>query len=101
MQFGSAALWEAVVRFDLKRPETFSNYASKTITGTILREINKVSPTVTIPVYVAEKIPAYNNTVRALEESLGRNPTIEEISTKSKIPIATIEKIIEVLKIGL
>lgn len=98
VQEGSLGLIRAAERFDYKKGFKFSTYATWWIKQTIVRAIANNSKTIRIPVHMAEKIRQFRKTMSDLTSQLDREPTIEEISEKMKIPVKKVQNIISAMQ---
>ncbi|MFO0839449.1 MAG: RNA polymerase sigma factor RpoD/SigA [Phycisphaerae bacterium] len=76
---GNVGLVNAVDRFDPAVGSRFSTYASYWIDQAIRRAVQNSAQMIHIPSYLMEQIGHMRLAVRALEEKLGRPPTIDEI----------------------
>ncbi|MEW6095722.1 MAG: sigma-70 family RNA polymerase sigma factor [bacterium] len=94
---GNLGLIRAVNKYDYKEGFKFSTYAMWWIKQAISRAILEQGRTIRIPVYMMETINRCIKIINSLLQELGREPTLEEIATRMKMPIA---KIIEIINIA-
>jgi RNA polymerase sigma factor (sigma-70 family) len=86
VQEGSLGLMRAADRFDYRRGFKFSTYATWWIRQTIIRCIANTSRTIRIPVHMSDKIRQFKKIKVDLSLKLGREPNLEELSEKMKMP---------------
>lgn len=84
-QHGCLGLLKAADRYDIDKGFRFSTYATWWIKQSVQRGIADEAKTIRIPVHVQEKINNFNTKIRLLKQSLGREPTISEISIDQKL----------------
>ncbi len=98
IQAGNIGLMKAVDKFEYRRGYKFSTYATWWIRQAITRAIADQARTIRIPVHMIETINKLIRTSRLLVQSLGREPTPEEIALKMELPVDKVRKVLKIAK---
>ncbi len=95
---GNIGLIKAVTRFSPDRKTRFSTYATWWIKQSIERALANQSRIIRLPVHVASDLGRLMRAAKALNQSLGKEPSIEEIAEEMKVSSQDVNGLMELIR---
>ncbi len=93
IQEGNTGLMKAVEKYEYRRGYKFSTYATWWIRQAISRALADQARTIRIPVHLYETMARLRYATKKLAQEKSREPSIEEISEGSGVPIGETERV--------
>lgn len=96
IQEGNTGLMRAVDKYEYRRGYKFSTYATWWIRQAITRAIADQARTIRIPVHMIETMSKLRNVTKRLLQSLGREPSIEEIAEEAGYSVDETRRVLKI-----
>jgi RNA polymerase primary sigma factor len=96
IQEGNVGLMKAADKFEHERGYKFSTYATWWVRQAITRALANQGRTVRLPVHMSDRIRKLFAISQALEQSLGRRPTLPELAERMELPVARVEQMLRI-----
>ncbi len=96
IQEGNTGLMRAVDKYEYRRGFKFSTYATWWIRQAITRAIADQARTIRIPVHMIDVLSKLRQAQKRLTQELRREPTYEEISESTEVPIEEVRRVMDI-----
>jgi RNA polymerase primary sigma factor len=98
IQEGNTGLMKAVEKYEYRRGYKFSTYATWWIRQAITRSIADQARTIRIPVHMIETMSKLRAVQKRLLQTMGREPSIEEMSEAAEISVDEAHRVMKIAK---
>lgn len=98
IQEGNCGLIKAVDKFDHRRGNKFSTYATWWIRQCITRAIADQSRVIRLPVHINDDLKRFRRITFQLQQELGRDPRIDEIAKRMEVKKKKIKEMVKIVK---
>jgi RNA polymerase primary sigma factor len=98
IQEGNIGLMRAIRNFEYQRGFKFSTYATWWIRQAISRALAEQSRTIRLPVHMSDSVNRMLREQNALQQRLGRLPTVAELAEVLEVPETKVEQMMKIVK---
>jgi RNA polymerase primary sigma factor len=98
IQEGNIGLIRSTKKYDYRRGNKFSTYATWWIRQAVTRAVADQGRTIRVPVHMADHINKLFRSQYLLTQRLGREPTVEEMAEALVVPAQKVENIIQIAR---